>query len=166
MQPSDGLAIKQYVNLVFLNPMLGRSSAKQMLGSRELESLPQRRPESQAIGNQNEMIAGLQKQVGEIVSLLVEGRFGEIESLTNGMRLPAEQIKAAVGEYGRTLVLPPADAFSLMDVIEIRNASPPSWSIIMPLWTKEEGRSDLSLELTLVKEGLGFKVELDDIHVL
>ena len=36
----------------------------------------------------------------------------------------------------------------------------------MPLWTKEEGRSDLSIEVTVIKETSGFKIELDDIHVL
>ena len=112
------------------------------------------------------MITGLQKKVDEIVLLLVEGKFAEIETLTNGTRLPAEQIKTAVSQYGRTLVLPPAEVFSLIDVIQIRNASPASWSITMPLWTKEEGRSDLTLELTLIQEACGFKVELDDIHVL
>lgn len=112
------------------------------------------------------MIERLQKQVGEIISLLVEGKFGEIEALTNGMRLPAEQIKTAVDQYGRTLILPPREGFSLMDVIEIQGESPPRWSIIIPLWTEEEGRSDLTLELTLIQDDSNFKVELDDIHVL
>jgi hypothetical protein len=112
------------------------------------------------------MVAKIQKQVGEIIDLLVKGKFDEIELLTRGARLPAEQIETAIVQYGRTLVAHPVDAFSFMDVIEIRNSSPASWSITMPLWTKEEGRSDLSLELTLVEEDGGFKVELDDIHVL
>jgi len=89
-----------------------------------------------------------------------------LELLTRGIRLSSEQIEAAIVEYGRTLVVPPVSAFSFMDVIEIRNSPSPSWSITMPLWTKEEGRSDLSLELTLVEKGGGFEVEVDDIHVL
>lgn len=36
----------------------------------------------------------------------------------------------------------------------------------MPLWTIEEGRSDLSLELTLVENDKTISIELDDIHVL
>jgi hypothetical protein len=53
-----------------------------------------------------------------------------------------------------------------MEVAAVREVKPPRWSIIMPLWTAEEGRSDLSLELTLVENGETTNVELDDIHVL
>ena len=112
------------------------------------------------------MVTEIQKQVSKIIELLVQRKFIEIESITRGVRLPAEQIETAVDQYGRILVIPPVDAFKLMDVIEIQNSSPASWSVNMPLWTKEEGRSDLTLELTLVREAAGFKVELDDIHVL
>jgi hypothetical protein len=36
----------------------------------------------------------------------------------------------------------------------------------MPLWTKEEGRSDLTLELTVTMGANDTQIELDDIHVL
>jgi len=36
----------------------------------------------------------------------------------------------------------------------------------MSLWTAEEGRSDLSLELTITESGNGYLIEVDDIHVL
>jgi hypothetical protein len=36
----------------------------------------------------------------------------------------------------------------------------------MSLWTVEEGRSDLSLELTVAESGDGYLIEVDDIHVL
>ena len=36
----------------------------------------------------------------------------------------------------------------------------------MNLWTAEEKRSDLSLELTLTEIEGGHVIELDDIHVL
>jgi hypothetical protein len=36
----------------------------------------------------------------------------------------------------------------------------------MPLWTREEGRSDLSVEITLIAQNGDFRIELDDIHVL
>jgi hypothetical protein len=36
----------------------------------------------------------------------------------------------------------------------------------MPLWTREEGRSDLSIAITVIADGEGFRIELDDIHVL
>lgn len=108
----------------------------------------------------------LQKQIGSLLRLLAEGQYDEIEKVTNGVRLPAEQIRSAVEQYGRTLVQPPSEAYELMDVVEVKSAEPPRWSITMPLWTKEEGRSDLSLEVTVIKEPSKFVLELDDIHVL
>ena len=36
-----------------------------------------------------------------------------------------------------------------MDIVEVMNASVPQFSIRMPLWTEEEGRSDLTMELTI-----------------
>ena len=53
-----------------------------------------------------------------------------------------------------------------MDVIEVKNAQPRRWSIAMPLWTQEEGRSDLTLEITVIEQQNDFLVELDDIHIL
>lgn len=97
---------------------------------------------------------------------MVESQFERIEALTHGVRLPAVQIETAVKQYGRTLVQPPSEAYELMDVVEVHGAKPNRWSIVMPLWTKEEGRSDLSIEVTVIKETSGFKIELDDIHVL
>ncbi len=39
------------------------------------------------------------------------------------------------------------------------------WAVAMPLWTKEEGRSDLRIELTIM-DANPVVVEIDDIHVL
>jgi len=108
----------------------------------------------------------LQHEVGEIIRLLVDRQFDKIAALTNGVRLPAKQMQSAVEQYGRTLVVPPSDAFELMDVVEVREKQPSQWSITMPLWTKEEGRSDLSIEVTIVQGTDKFHIELDDIHVL
>lgn len=101
----------------------------------------------------------------QVIKLLVEQRYSELESLTKGVRLGAREIGRAIAAYKRTLVMPPEDSYQLMNVVGVQNAKPPKWSIMMPLWTREEGRSDLSIELTLVKEIQGFKIELDDIHV-
>lgn len=108
----------------------------------------------------------LHQQIKNVIELLVNEEFEHIEALTKGVRLTSEQIRHAIEDYGRKLILPPSNAFELMNVVQIRNAVPSRWSIVMPLWTVEEGRSDLSLELTIVKSGAGYTVELDDIHVL
>ena len=104
--------------------------------------------------------------VNQIVSLLVAGRYADVEQQTHGIRLTANEMVKAVTDYGRKLVQPPQDGFRLMNVVETKNAQPKRWSIAMPLWTEEEGRSDLTVEMTLAERETGFSIELDDIHAL
>lgn len=102
-----------------------------------------------------------------VVTLLVKEQYEELEKLTMGIRLQANHIKSAIQEYGRTLIMPPDSTYDKLDIIEIEGVKPVKWSVTFDLWTMEEGRSDLSLELTLINsdsELLG--VELDNIHVL
>jgi hypothetical protein len=112
------------------------------------------------------MINQFKAPVCRIISLLVEGRYSDIEILTKSVRLAACDVKGIVNEYGRRLIMPPEEAFNLMNVVRVRNSGPQKWSITMPLWTEEEGRSDLSIILTLIQSDQGIEVELDDIHVL
>ena len=104
--------------------------------------------------------------VNRILSWLAEGDFAKLVELTKGIRMSRDDIETAIRDYGKTLCVPPEDAFGLMDVVEIRDASIPQFSVRMPLWTQEEGRSDLTLELTIRILNENTEVELDDIHVL
>jgi hypothetical protein len=104
--------------------------------------------------------------VKSVVDLLVAGKYEQLEKLTAGTRLNADDMAGAVREYGRVLVAPPEHTYEGLDVVQVRNASSPRWSVRMSLWTAEEGRSDLSLELTVMEIGRGYAVEVDDIHVL
>ncbi|MFO1495424.1 MAG: hypothetical protein U1F26_12305 [Lysobacterales bacterium] len=108
----------------------------------------------------------IQEAVRHVVTLLVAGRYDELERESKG-RLSSQVLASAIVEYGRALVSPPADAFADVDVIEISGSSPLRYSVRFDLWTVEEGRSDLSLEFTLVdgyNERMDF--ELDNLHVL
>jgi hypothetical protein len=109
----------------------------------------------------------LERVVARIMQLLAASDYYAIESLTNGVRLSAAEIEHAIREYGRQVVVPPRTAFELMDATEIVTATAGTWSVTMPLWTAEEGRSDLSLEMTIVvTDGSATVIELDNIHVL
>jgi hypothetical protein len=108
----------------------------------------------------------LNEPVRQVVTLLVAGKYAELENLTHGIRLKAKDIADAVSDYGGKLIQPPDEAFGLMNVVQIQNVRPKRWSIAMPLWTKEEGRSDLTLEITAIDQQSGFAIELDDVHVL
>jgi hypothetical protein len=107
------------------------------------------------------------RAIAEILPLLVGGHYDEIERRTRGARLSAAEMKGAVEGYGRKLRMPPTEAREPRSVVEVKNASPQRWSADVDLWTEEEGRSDLTLELTVIDgPGSSFSIELDDLHVL
>jgi hypothetical protein len=105
--------------------------------------------------------------IKQVVAWLVASDFMEIEKRSNGVRLSADSMRAAVQHYGRTLAIPPESAYSELDSIRVTNADHPTWSIRFNLWTEEEGRSDLSVECTVIdRENGRLDIEIDDIHVL
>ena len=98
--------------------------------------------------------------------MLAEGDYEGLERLTNGSRLTAAEMAEGVREYGGNLILPPDGAFENLDVVGVEGARPREWSVNVDLWTAEEGRSDLTLELTLRENGKNiYDVEIDGIHV-
>jgi|688.fasta_scaffold05036_16 hypothetical protein len=104
--------------------------------------------------------------VEHVVNLLAERRYSDLEELTRSRRLTATQIEHAIKEYGREVISPPHVELLDADIVQVEGVSPPRYSVRYDLWTKEEGRSDLSIELTIQFEHYGLQVELDNIHVL
>lgn len=109
----------------------------------------------------------LRRTVIHIVKLLVERKYDDLASLSEGKRLTAMNLRRAIDDYGRHLVMPPMASFEQLNVIKIQDSVPAQWYVGVDLWTTEEGRSDLALELTLTDSpGDLCLVELDDLHVL
>jgi hypothetical protein len=104
--------------------------------------------------------------VKDVVALLVAREYAKLERRSAGIRLSAEDMRRAVEEYGRTLRMPPDEVFGAFSLGEVRGSVPKAWWIVIDLWTKEEGRSDLSLEMTIVDVGDQFRIEVDNIHVM
>ncbi|HPT57777.1 MAG TPA: hypothetical protein PLK42_13930 [Casimicrobium sp.] len=105
--------------------------------------------------------------VGELVALFAAGKFEDALRRAPRSRVTAEQLRGAVNAYGRSLVALPAEGYELIDCVEVRGSNPTEWSVVVPLFTREEGRSDLSLELSMFEGAAGsYSVEIDDIHVL
>lgn len=111
-------------------------------------------------------LSRLRPVVERDVRLLVDGNYEALVRLTAGIRMDAVTIRRAIEGYGRDLIPFPDEGFNELDVIEVESTKPRRWSVRCPLRTRQEGRSDLTLELTIIREATGFKVELDDIHVL
>src|SRR5688572_25062299 len=89
-----------------------------------------------------------------LVDDLVAGAYAKVANDGRIGRLTVPELQRAIAEYGRTLVPLPDQAFDLADVYPI-DRSPGEWAIDLPLWTKEEGRSDLTLSLTVKEHPMG-----------
>jgi len=97
----------------------------------------------------------------------VAQNFDAVTEYSLGVRLTSDQMRQAIFDYGRKLIMPPDSAFENLDVIRVVNAQHPTWSVRFDLWTEEEGRSDLTLECTVIDRGGEFLgIEIDNLHVL
>jgi hypothetical protein len=111
------------------------------------------------------MNSDLKREIERLVADLSRGRFAEIASDGRAGRLSAEELKAALDEYGRTLVPLPEQAWNLVD--EYPQPGAPNTVVLdVPLWTMEEGRSDLTLSLTATEDADKWILHIDDLHVL
>ena len=70
---------------------------------------------------------------------------------------------AALAQYGRTFVFAPDDLEEYLDIVETGDGM---LDVRAPLWTVEEGRSDLELRLSAHELINGiWKLRVDDILV-
>lgn len=107
----------------------------------------------------------LMGQVRRLIEALAAGRYAEIAADGRAGRLTEAELRTAVEQYGRTLVPLPADGEMLVDSYE-QTSQPDAVTLDVPLWTREEGRSDLTLSVTAIKQGETYTVQVDELHVL
>lgn len=102
------------------------------------------------------------------LGILVNGEYDTLAAMTSGRRLSGAEIRDAVRSYGRTLVSPPGDGLpDDLELLDVEGNGPRRVTATMSLYTAEEGRSDLSLELLLTEVAAGlWTVQIDNIHVL
>ena len=81
-------------------------------------------------------------------------------------RLTADQIQTVIALYGREIVVPPPNAYQSLDLVRVGDDASNIWSVRAPLFSSEEGRSDLTMELTVKLVSGLVEVEFDDLHVL
>jgi hypothetical protein len=112
-------------------------------------------------------VTPLETAIQAIVDLLIRREFQAIEKLSDGRRLSAAELEAAVSSYGCTLCAPPKGWIAAIDIVPIDGRDPAKFFAAVPLWTEEEGRSDLTLELRLTESAPGaYETEVLDLHVL
>jgi len=69
-------------------------------------------------------------------------------------------------EYPAKFISPPKDAYDDLDIGKIEDDSRNAWWADIPLWSEEEGMSDLCLVVTIILDADAPRVELDDCRVL
>lgn len=112
-------------------------------------------------------MTALESATRVILDLLARREYDTAERITRSRRLSASELEQAVLRYGRTIVSPGDGWWSLVDITPIQGTDPPEIHIAAPVWTAEEGRSDLTLELRLreVRPGT-YETMVEDLHVL
>lgn len=94
---------------------------------------------------------------------LAKGAYESAVELLHASRLTAADLQDVITQYGRKVVEPQSIE---IDAVAIEGSVGTHWSIYTPIWTSEEGRSDLTLDLTVDLGGNGIRVTLNDLHVL
>jgi len=109
----------------------------------------------------------LNSTVKTITDLLSQKAYWHLEKLSNGISLTAKELKQAVTDYGQTIIILPEQEYEDLDIIEVKDEEPKQWSVNVPVFTEEEGKSDLTLELTFIDTPTDlYKIEIDGLHVL
>jgi hypothetical protein len=83
----------------------------------------------------------------------------------HGYVRPDNDIGHWIEEYPATLVPVPAEGWDLSECGRVVTR-PGAWWVVVPLWTAEEGRRDLSLEPTIQESDGDIALEIDNVHVL
>lgn len=102
--------------------------------------------------------------IREIVSAFARGDYHllrGIASVTQPSKAVADQIQAYVADFGETLAELPDESWNS----SVSQWMGTHWDVLVDLWTVESGRSDLALALRIHEAGVGFRFEIDSVHV-
>lgn len=73
----------------------------------------------------------------------------------------AEQVERYIRDYGATLIALPEESWTTSVCIWMDG----HWDALVDLWTEEEGRSDLVLQVRVSQPGGGYVVNVDMVYV-
>jgi hypothetical protein len=80
--------------------------------------------------------------------------------------MTADEIRSAIQQYGRTFIMPPTSGYErLLHTYQIENTEYPAWHIEAPLWTEQEGRSDLEISLRIELKDETPQITIRSVHV-
>jgi hypothetical protein len=101
-----------------------------------------------------------------LVYLLVNSKFAEIEARQENGRLSAGDIKKTLEDYPGAISFPPDSAYDSAYIYDVYDQTTEARKIEFDLWY-DNTVSDLTLSADVHKDATGkFKISIDDIHVL
>ena len=112
----------------------------------------------------------LHNTVAWLFSLVATEAYEQLETLYLAAEPGSRYIEREINEYPAHFAMPPNEEIdNLISLVE-RVSYPvpvPSWLVDIDLWTLEEGRSDLTLQVMLADKGLDlYEVTIRTLHVL
>lgn len=109
---------------------------------------------------------GISRKLRPVLELLVAKDYAGVAAYYADGRVTGDVLETDVLRYGRTLKMPPNTALDGIEIHPVGEAGN-EWAGVVDLWSKEEGRSDLSLEFTCTKTVDGtFCFVVDSIRVM
>ena len=109
-------------------------------------------------------IQHFKSKIERIVLNISNNNFTEIEKNKENGKISIEDLKRVINDYGSSIIPLPSNAYDIAETYFIEREN--KIDVYMPIWTKEEGRSDLTLFVSCFeKNGTPF-VEINDLHVL
>lgn len=104
------------------------------------------------------------KELNKIIILLVNKEYEELINEIDCQDLSSDDILNIIEDFGETLIVPSLEELEQLNIIDIDDNE---WAIDFDLWTKESGKSDLTIQLTIKRNSdKSLDIKLDDIHVL
>lgn len=104
------------------------------------------------------------KELNRIITLLVNKEYEELTNEIDCQNLSSDDILNIIEDFGETLIIPNPKDLEQLNIIDIDENE---WAIDFDLWTKESGKSDLTIQLTIKRNSdNSLDTKLDDIHVL
>lgn len=104
----------------------------------------------------------------QLMQLLLDGKYEDVEKLSNGVRYPAIELKQVIESHYEVLAMPPKEEFSELSIIKIETSSNCDVCVLVVDFLNERNeRSDMSLECTFKKINDGnLVVQIDNLHVM
>lgn len=106
--------------------------------------------------------------VQTVLGLLTQKQYKALAELTapGPEHLRAEDIQRTMESYPGTVRMPDENELKF-DVVEVEGQSPRQFSVDAPVFTMEEGRSDLTARMTVIDEkGEDYQVVFYDVWVM